>query len=282
VKANWKLLLAIAEAACGDWKQRAWRAAGAIEQIKEGFEPSLGVRLLQAMQAMFKHNIDCLLSKAVIAKLIEDPEQPWVEYKNGKPITQKQLAGLLGQYRIYSGTVHPDGHPDGKGYKRQQFEEAWERYLGEAPGFSNSEASNRPNADVMGTSHNFSSVPETSWDGSKNANLSNNDAGWDGWTDRKAGNGGDGEFGVTPAGDCQHTSARADNLSDVRIFPPRPPTASERPPNRPQYCDYCRRGPGINNPVGCWDWNGRTVSLHPRRQELWVDWERAAEVRSSQ
>jgi hypothetical protein len=41
----------------------------------------------------------------------------------------------------------------------------------------------------MGTSHDFSSVPENSWDGSKNAELSNNDAGWDAGTDRKGGNG---------------------------------------------------------------------------------------------
>jgi 5S rRNA maturation endonuclease (ribonuclease M5) len=189
VRANWKLLLAIAEAAGGDWKQRAWQAAGAIEQVKEGFEPSLGVRLLQAMKAMFKQDIDCLLSKTVIAKLIEDPEQPWVEYKNGKPITQKQLAGLLGQYRIYSGTIHPDGLPDGKGYKRQQFEEVWERYLGEASGFSDSDPSNRPNADEMATSRNFSSVRKDVSDGSKNADLSLCHAGLDAWTDRKAGNG---------------------------------------------------------------------------------------------
>ena len=182
VKANWKLLLAIAEAACGDWKQRAQQAAGAIEQVKEGFEPSFGVRLLQAMQAVLKPDIECLLSKDVIAALIEDPEQPWLEYNNGKPITQKQLARLLGQYQIKSCNVRPSVGPQGKGYRRTDFEEAWERYAGRAPGFPYSDPSQRPKTDEMGTSRDFSSVPETSWDGSKNANLSNNDAGWDGGT----------------------------------------------------------------------------------------------------
>jgi putative DNA primase/helicase len=97
VRANWKLMLAIAEAAGGGWKQRAWQAAGAIEQVKETFEPSIGVRLLQATRTMFESpDTECLLSREVIDKLIEDPEQPWVEYKRGKPITQKQLAALLG------------------------------------------------------------------------------------------------------------------------------------------------------------------------------------------
>src|SRR4029077_5955669 len=37
-KANWKLLLAIAESAGSNWKLAAWKAAGAIEKIRETFE----------------------------------------------------------------------------------------------------------------------------------------------------------------------------------------------------------------------------------------------------
>jgi hypothetical protein len=53
------------------------------------------------------------------------------------------------------------------------------------------------------------------------------------------------------------------------------------PPNRRRYCAYCRRGPGINNPVELWDWNGREVSLHPRCQAPWADWERRANALQS-
>jgi hypothetical protein len=52
-------------------------------------------------------------------------------------------------------------------------------------------------------------------------------------------------------------------------------------PYRRQYCAYCRRGPGINNPVELWDWNGREVSLHPRCQAPWADWERRAKALQS-
>jgi putative DNA primase/helicase len=190
VRANWKLMLAIAEAAGDDWKKRASQAAGAIEQVKEGFEPSFGVRSLRAMKAVLKKDIECLLSKDVIAALSEDPEQPWLEYNNGKPITQKQLARLLGQYGIKSCNVRPHVGPQGKGYRRTDFKEAWERYAGGAPGFPHSDPSQRPKADETGTSCDFSSVPENSLGRIENAELFNNDAGWDAGTDKTAGNGG--------------------------------------------------------------------------------------------
>jgi len=53
--------------------------------------------------------------------------------------------------------------------------------------------------------------------------------------------------------------------------------AQSAPPYRRQYCAYCRRGPGINNPVELCDWNGREISLHQRCQEPWADREWAAE-----
>jgi hypothetical protein len=49
------------------------------------------------------------------------------------------------------------------------------------------------------------------------------------------------------------------------------------PPYRRQYCAYCRRGPGINNPVELWNWNGGEVALHPRCQVPWADRERTVE-----
>jgi hypothetical protein len=44
------------------------------------------------------------------------------------PDAEKQLAGLLAPFHIISLTVHPPGLPDGKGYRRIDFEEAWAAY----------------------------------------------------------------------------------------------------------------------------------------------------------
>jgi hypothetical protein len=46
---------------------------------------------------------------------------------------------------------------------------------------------------------------------------------------------------------------------------------------RREFCTYCRRGPGINNPVEFWKYEGREVSLHQRCLEPWADRERRAE-----
>jgi hypothetical protein len=62
--------------------------------------------------------MDVIRSKDLITELINDPERPWLEWRRGKQITQKQLAGLLRPFGIISDTVHPRGLPQGKGYKR--------------------------------------------------------------------------------------------------------------------------------------------------------------------
>jgi putative DNA primase/helicase len=203
VKANWKLLLAIAEKVGGEWKRQAWQAAGVIEKVKATFESSIGVTLLEAIRGMFEPDTDCLLSREIINKLVVDPEQPWGEYKRGKPITPKQLAGLLGQFQIISGTVHPPDIASGKGYRRQQFEEAFGRYLAPSEEKAGSETSIRPSATAAAITDENRSVRATNPDGSKNDDLSHSHAGLDGWTDGKPENTQRGRFApqVEPAND---------------------------------------------------------------------------------
>ena len=161
-------------------------------------------------------------SADLVAKLVADPERAWAEWgKNGKPLTQNQLARLLKPFHIVSETVHPPGRADAKGYKRSSF-----RRLGEAiPGQNLSSSSNsafkaskRPNADEMGTSCDFQSVQEHRPDGSKNANLSQSHAGLDAWTDRKHQSGAPDEFGHgAKARLCDHCGSPA---TPVEPLPP--------------------------------------------------------------
>ena len=156
---NWRPLLAIADLAGGAWPKRARDAARILSG--EGRDtPSINVELLADIRLAFGE-ADAIRSADLVAKLTADPERPWAEWKRGKPLTQKQLAGLLRPFGIISETVSIPGLADAKGYKRVRFEEAWEAYL---PGqnrvhhqFQPSEASKRRNADGMGTSSVFSS-----------------------------------------------------------------------------------------------------------------------------
>jgi hypothetical protein len=129
-RANWKLLFAIAESAGGDYPKDARNAAEKIVGIADS--TPVGVELLAAIKAVFDsiEPTDVITSASLVAKLTADPESRWHEWKGpGKPLTQKQLAGLLRKFGIISGTVHPLGEPDAKGYRRQQFEDDWRRYL---------------------------------------------------------------------------------------------------------------------------------------------------------
>jgi len=71
---------------------------------------------------------EAIRSAELVAKLAADPERPWAEWKHGRPLTQKQLGGLLRPFGIVSETVSIPGFNDAKGYKRDRFEAAWEAY----------------------------------------------------------------------------------------------------------------------------------------------------------
>jgi hypothetical protein len=54
---------------------------------------------------------------------------PFSEWKNGKPITQAQLARVLKPFPIAPIKIRLPGGGTLQGYMRSQFEDAWERYL---------------------------------------------------------------------------------------------------------------------------------------------------------
>jgi hypothetical protein len=91
---------------------------------------SIGVRLLADIKALFDQtDADCMPSAILIGKLSFDPDSRWAKFNDGKKLTQRQLAGLLKPFFIFSGTVHPAGMPHANGYKRHQFEDAWKQNL---------------------------------------------------------------------------------------------------------------------------------------------------------
>jgi Protein of unknown function (DUF3631) len=249
---KWRPLLAIADLAGGHWPQRARESACVLSG--EGHDStSVNVELLADTRPAFG-DLDVIRSADLVTKLTADPERPWVEWKRGKPLTQKQLAGLLRPFGIISETVSVPGFADAKGYKRVHFEEAWERYCPvESRGQNTfarptppSEASNRRNADGTGTSSDFRSVAGDIGDGSKNANLFNGHAGYDGSTDQKHGKGeqgyidqGKGE--VRGIHEDERPSAAAtstspidppDDPADLPDEPPAPPPTEADPDDR--------------------------------------------------
>jgi hypothetical protein len=105
---NWTLLLAIAEAAGGEWPERAREAAKQL--TRKGRLPSDGIKLLDAIRTMFaKTGKTEITSEALVAELRKDPTAIWADYNHGGPITQRQIAFLLSAYE--NPNAHENIHP---------------------------------------------------------------------------------------------------------------------------------------------------------------------------
>jgi hypothetical protein len=122
-------LLAIADAAGGDWPARARLAVQYTGASAAGDEQSARVLLLSDIRAVFaERRLDRLPSAELVEALIAIEGRPWAEWKAGKPITANGLARLLAPFAIKPGTIRTGGATP-KGYQLAQFEDAFARYL---------------------------------------------------------------------------------------------------------------------------------------------------------
>ncbi len=71
---------------------------------------------------------DRLASAAICSDLAQMDDRPWPEWRKGKPITTRQLARLLGAFRIKSKQLWIDGQ-NKHGYELLQFQDAFSRYI---------------------------------------------------------------------------------------------------------------------------------------------------------
>lgn len=122
----WEPLIAIADAAGGEWPDRVRAAAVALVADTKDLEPSPGIRLLSDLRAVFGSS-DELPSKAILQALHALEEAPWADIK-GKPLNERGLASRLRQYNVRSKTVRI-GTTTPKGYARADLVDVWARYL---------------------------------------------------------------------------------------------------------------------------------------------------------
>jgi hypothetical protein len=139
-------------------------------------------------------------SADLVAALTADHEAPWAEYNRGKPLTQRQLARMLGEFGLISVSVHPPGVVHGKGYRRVDLEPQWDAYCpsmaGQAPASElplSVQAGERASADGTGTTGDFSSGRDGLPPGSKNGNLAYSHAGLPARPDENAPEEGEGQ-----------------------------------------------------------------------------------------
>jgi hypothetical protein len=127
---NWLPLLAIAKVAGGDWPQRANEAAYSLHR-ESAEDDDMGVALLSAIQRAYdRRKAPSLKTTDLIATLNQDENAPRLDMDGrGHPTDPtRRLAKLLRPYDIKSRDIRFE---DGvlKGYQRDDFEAAWERYV---------------------------------------------------------------------------------------------------------------------------------------------------------
>jgi hypothetical protein len=127
----WRPMLAVADLASGDWPERARQAAAELSSGDAREDDSLNERLLADIRTIFNESPQVQRYKTadLITKLAEIEESPWGDWgRTGKPITAHALSRVLQPFRIRTMPVWVEGRTV-KGYKREQFENAWSRHL---------------------------------------------------------------------------------------------------------------------------------------------------------
>ena len=126
----WEPLLAIADAAGGSWPTRARNAAVVLHASRQQ-DDSLGLRLLSDLRLVFDaRGVERISTADLIAAVRSDEEGPWASERS--PLTPHRLARLLRAFEIASKQVRI-GSTNVKGYEREAFVDAWERYLPVSP-----------------------------------------------------------------------------------------------------------------------------------------------------
>jgi putative DNA primase/helicase len=129
---SWAPLLAIAHVAEGDWPNRARATASVLtDETPDG--DSLKVELLRDIWLLFDdRQTEQLSSSDIVDGVAKDVDRPWCEFNRGKQMTPRQLARLLSPFNIVSNTVRFADGKTLKGYRLEDFKDAFARYL---PGF---------------------------------------------------------------------------------------------------------------------------------------------------
>jgi Protein of unknown function (DUF3631) len=122
-------LLAIADAAGGDWPEAARRALVELCTEAQVSDDSIGKQLLADIFNIFQsRGVDRLSSAHLVAALVETETSPWSEWPHGKPLTAMRLAKLLKGHEITPRSIRI-GDQTPKGYIREDFRDAFLRYL---------------------------------------------------------------------------------------------------------------------------------------------------------
>ena len=123
---GWEALFAIADLAGPTFAEQSRKAATGLAKDAPEDEDGHGVLLLKTLKGLFD-DAPALHTETILKGLNESDELPFGGYRKGLGIDGRGLARLLKPFSIHRKSVRI-GADIKKGYEREQFAEAWERY----------------------------------------------------------------------------------------------------------------------------------------------------------
>lgn len=142
---NWRPLLAIADAAGGEWPTRARDAALALKN-SDALEEDHGTLLLSDIQELFDDAATpFLVADRIIHYLVSLDERPWSSYSHGAALTAHGLARLLKGFGIRP--QKPSANE--RGYALADFADTFPRYIPQKAATSATRQKNARNSGVV-------------------------------------------------------------------------------------------------------------------------------------
>jgi hypothetical protein len=124
---SWRPLLAIADLVGKRWAE--YGRESAVKLSGENSEASKRALLLTDIKGIFeKAQVSRIASSEICTKLGDIEEHPWPEWRNGQPITVRQLARLLEPLGIRPKQLRM-GDANIRGYELDDFADGFSRYL---------------------------------------------------------------------------------------------------------------------------------------------------------
>jgi hypothetical protein len=125
---KWEGLIAIADL-IGEEAGKAARLAATEVSGAHDADMSIGVLLINDIRRLFDtKNLDKVSSQTLSEELALLEDRPWAEYGEPKPISKNQVARLLRPFEVKPHTVRLSEDLTLKGYERDDFRDAFERY----------------------------------------------------------------------------------------------------------------------------------------------------------